>query len=655
MVEILKKRSKITTGFWADKLRLNAEVAIFHQWEMLEATRCIDNFRIAARLKEGFREGFFFADSDAYKWLDAASRILATTPSIKLLSLVDEFISILEKAQDEDGYLYTYNQIHFGKSRWQNLQIEHEFYCLGHLIEAGISHIQATGEDRLFIIAKKAADLLMEEFWDAAPIFTDGHEEIEIALLKLSRHTGTSRYRELAKRFLERRGRIHAYLAHFVIQTLRSAGRMNTATAMRKHYYKIHPPVNEFHLPAHNKHLIPRTMPLRFAAQALSGRYTQQHKPLKEQSEPVGHAVRFAYLNTAATMLARDENDQSDLNRLKDLWQHMITRRMSVSGGIGSLPLTEGFGRDYEMDPEVVYNETCAALGCMLWDHEMGLLTEDPKYDNLFEWQLYNAASVGIGVDGCSYFYNNPLTTRGKYKRETWYDIPCCPSNLSRVWASLADHVASARGNEIFLHHYLGCEVEFDAGQKITLSVESRFPGESRVSVRLEMEKPAQIKLNLRKPAWAERHQLLINGAPFEPGIISSDPQGGAACGLDFDASSWLQIDRTFSSDDEIELDFDMPVRILRQDKRITKCSGKVAVALGPLLYCLEGFQNPADFKHLVLVPGTLKMAKGEGLFKGLPVIEGTSTTGEKLNFTPYFLWGNRGDSAMTVLTNERV
>ena len=655
MTEILKKRSKITNGFWADKLRLNAEVAIFHQWEMLEATRCIDNFRIAAGMKEGFREGFFFADSDAYKWLDAASRILATTPSTRLRILVDEFISILEKAQEEDGYLYTYNQIHFGKSRWQNLQIEHEFYCLGHLIEAGISHIQATGEDRLFTIAKKAADLVVKEFWDSDPKFTDGHEEIEIALIKLSRRTRTSRYRELVKRFLDRRGRVHIYPAHFVMQMLRSADRMNTVAAMRKQYYKIHPQANKFHLPAHNKHLIPRMMPLRFAAQALSGKYTQQHKLLAEQVEPVGHAVRFAYLNTAAAMLARDENDQSDLIRLKNLWQHMVTKRMSVSGGIGSLPLTEGFGRDYEMDPEVVYNETCAALGCMLWNHEMTLLTDDPKYDDLFEWQLYNAASVGIGIDGCSYFYNNPLTTRGGYKREAWYDIPCCPSNLSRVWASLADYAVSARGDEIYLHHYLGCEVEFDAGQKIALHMESGFPGDGRVRVHLEMEKPAQIKLNLRKPAWAERYQLLINGAPFEPVIIPSDHQGSAACGLDFDTASWLRIDRTFSSDDEIGLDFDMPIRLLRQDERIVNCGGKVAVASGPLLYCLEGIQNPASFEQMILAPETLKMVGGEGLFKGLRVIEGTATTGKKLNFTPYFLWGNRGDTTLTVLINEQV
>ena len=354
-------------------------------------------------------------------------------------------------------------------------------------------------------------------------------------------------------------------------------------------------------------------------------------------------------------MLARDESEKSDLPRLRNLWQHMVTRRMSVSGGIGSLPLTEGFGRDYEMDPEAVYNETCAALGCMLWDHEMALLTGDPKYDDLFEWQLYNAASVGIGADGCSYFYNNPLTISGGYKREAWYDIPCCPSNLSRVWASLADHVISVRGDEIFIHQYLGCKVEFDTGQRISIDMESGFPGNGNVKLRIMMKKPEKMKLNFRKPAWADGYAMQINGVPISPDEIPCDPQGIAACGLDFDSSSWLGVERTFSDGDEITLVFSMPVRLLRQDKRIPKCGGKVAVARGPLLFCLEGIQNPPMTGELILTPGTLKMVNGEGLFEGLPIIEGIATSADILTFTPYFLWGNQGDTPMTVFTIEQV
>jgi len=210
----------ISDGFWADKQDLNAGEAIFYQWQQLEKTGCIDNFRIAAGLKEGFREGYFFADSDAYKWLDAASRILAVEPSPKLKKLVNDFIEILQSAQRPDGYLYTYNQIHFPGQRWVNLQIEHELYCLGHLIEAGISHFQATESDRLLAIARKSADLLVREFDKAAPDFTDGHEEIEIALIKLWRVTDNIEYLALAKALLERRGTIHLFPLKMITRAL---------------------------------------------------------------------------------------------------------------------------------------------------------------------------------------------------------------------------------------------------------------------------------------------------------------------------------------------------------------------------------------------------------------------------------------------------
>ncbi len=240
-------------------------------------------------------------------------------------------------------------------------------------LRLGFGTSEQHGEESLFTIARKAADLLVERFWDASPVSTDGHEEIEIALIHLSRQTGNSRYRELAKRFLQRRGRISTYWLQFIWQALWSAGRMNTVKTLRKKYYQIHPEASSFHLPAHNKHLVPWSTPLRFAASALSGKYTQQHLPVDKQEEPVGHAVRFTYLNTAAAMLALDERDDAALPRLASIWEHMVNRRMFVTGGIGSLPLIEGFGRDFELNPELAYNETCAALGCMLWNQEMAI------------------------------------------------------------------------------------------------------------------------------------------------------------------------------------------------------------------------------------------------------------------------------------------
>jgi len=646
---------KITNGFWLDKLRLNAETAIFHQWDMLESTRCIDNFRITAGLKEGFREGFFFADSDAYKWLDAASRILKNWNTPKLRSLVEGFIAILEKAQADDGYLYTYNQVHFGNARWQCLQIEHEFYCLGHLIEAGISHKIATGEDRLLNIAKKAAELLVEKFIDAPPKFTDGHEEIEIALIKLSRLTGASRYRELAKRLLDRRGRIAAYPLHFLWQSLWSAGRMSTVSSLRKNYYKLHNQTSHFKLPAHNKHRIPGNMVLRFAESALSGKYAQQHRPIKQQMEPVGHAVRFTYLQTAAAMLARDEGEVQDLPRMDKLWRHMVERRMSVSGGIGSLPLTEGFGRDFELDPEIVYNETCAALGCMLWDHEMALLTGDPQYDDLFEWQLNNAASVGIGMDGCSYFYNNPLTTKGGYRREAWYDIPCCPSNLSRVWASLGENAVSVDENEIRIHQFFGGEFIVPIGEGITIQMETSLPWDGSVKISISTRKPERFVLNLRKPAWAGGYQILINGKELQPNRGLASKTGSTASGLDFSTSAWLGIDRIFTTGDCIETRFELPIKLLFQDARIAKCGGMTAISRGPVLYCLESINNPIDLNQATLLPGTLKLKECDERSGETPIILGKTIRGENLTFTPYYQWGNRGETAMTVFIRCQV
>ncbi len=651
----MANNARITNGFWAEKLRLNAEVAIFHQWEMLESTHCIDNFRIAAGLKEGFREGFFFADSDAYKWLDAASRILAVAPDPKLEKIVAEFISILEKAQAEDGYLYTYNQIHFGNSRWQNLQIEHEFYCLGHLIEAGISHKQATGQERLFAIAQKAAGLLVERFWDAPPKYTDGHEEIEIALIKLSRFTGISRYRELAKRFLGRRGRIPNYPARFLWDALMSMGKANTVTALRRQYFTTHPTAVVFHLPAHNRHNIPRNMPLRFAAQVLSGKYTQQHKPVAQQGEPVGHAVRFAYLNTAAAMLARDEMDDSDLPRLVQLWQHMVNRRMSVSGGIGSLPLTEGFGRDYELDPELVYNETCAALACMLWNHEMALLTGAPEYDDLFEWQLYNAAAVGIGVDGCSFFYNNPLTSNRGFKREAWYDIPCCPSNLSRVWESLADQAVSSEGNTIFIHQFLGGEFELEVDRQIRLVMTTGLPAEGWVKAKLEMDAPQRMMISFRKPAWADSYSFTINGEPITPEHVISTDGGVSAVGLNFDASAWVYLERVFQPGDEIAFSLGMPVRLFQQDKRIAKCGGQVAVSRGPLLYCSEGIDNPEWETSRSINSSSLVVEENNCMFDGIPTILAHSPSGQPVRLIPYYQWGNRGETTMSVFLRNQL
>ncbi len=639
--------------FWRSRFELNAQTAIFHQWQQLEATGCIDNFRITAGIKEGFRVGFFFADSDAYKWLEAAALLLKKYPDPHLRNLVSDFISILAKAQDEDGYLYTYNQIHFPGSRWQNLQIEHEFYCLGHLIEAGIAHHVVTGQPELIGIVTRAADLLVTNFMEAPPLFTDGHEEIEIALIRLSRHTGNSIYRELARRLLERRGRIPRYWFHFLKQTLRTKARMENVRRMREIYTLDHPENKLEKLPPANRHRRHWSIPLRFAASALSGRYTQQHAPIRAQQEAVGHSVRFAYLNTAAAMLARDDHDLQMRDHLVRLWQQMVSRRMYVTGGIGSLPLMEGFGKDYELDPQIAYAETCAALGSIFWSREMGALTSDPRFEDLVEWQLYNAASVGVGLDGRSYFYNNPLTCRGDLKRAPWYSVPCCPSNLSRTWASLTDYALTVDGGRVYVNQYIPGTYTIE--DRINLVMDSALPWKGDVSLRFSVEKDKPLELLFRVPAWAGGYRVELNGVPLpleDPGIHHTELD--SAVGLHFELARYLHLSRELRCDDHFVIHFTTPLTLRRQDQRIPGCGGMVALTRGPVVYCLESVDNPGGIFDLVVDANSLESSYHPDLLGGCVVVTGSTINGQVFKFIPYMLWGNRGSSQMTVFFRDR-
>ncbi|HXG23027.1 MAG TPA: beta-L-arabinofuranosidase domain-containing protein, partial [Chthonomonadales bacterium] len=305
MLELTARRVVINDPFWSPRLSVNAQKAIFHQWKQLEATRCIDNFRLAAGDKDGFREGFFFADSDAYKWLDAASRIYALHADPELASLMDSFIALLRRAQAPDGYLFTYNQIHFPGQRWVNLQIEHELYCHGHLIEAGVSHYEATGRRDLLEPCIKAADLIVRDFLDASPDKTCGHEEIEIALIRLYRVTGKAEYLELARQFLERRGRVPLFPLHLLREFRHYNRRKARVEEQRRAYLSAHPEHASFRLPGGNYANKPRFSRARWYLNALSGRYFQQHAPVRRQTAPAGHSVRFGYLETALAMLLR--------------------------------------------------------------------------------------------------------------------------------------------------------------------------------------------------------------------------------------------------------------------------------------------------------------------------------------------------------------
>ncbi len=644
--------------FWAPRQHMNAEKALTHQWEQLERSGCIDNFRLAAGEMEGLRQGWFFADSDAYKWLDAACRVYATRPSSSLQARIDTFIDLIGRAQTSDGYLYTYNQIHFPGQRWLNLQIEHELYCHGHLIEAAASHYAATGQRKLLTIAEKAADLLVDRFLNAGPEDTPGHEEIELALIRLYRVAGKGAYLDLAEQLLERRGRAKPF-ARLIWQQNRSVGQRSREVQRQRAAHSVqHPEYTPPALPGGNRSRKPRGMRARFFLSTLTGKYFQQHRPVQSQTVPVGHAVRFSYLQTAVAMLCREKGDRKLLPALEAAWDRMVRRRMYVTGGIGSLPEIEGFGRDYELDPYFAYAETCAALGCIFWNWEMFLITRDARYVDLFEWQLYNAASVGLGVDGTSYLYNNPLATQGGIMRRPWFQVPCCPSNLSRTWASLGQYVFSHQEAGLWIHQYVGCRTKVDLGQPVELEMESGLPWNGHITLRLQPARPAEFTIHLRLPEWSDRVGVAVNGPPPEPAQAGSpnldreaEPRIESASGLCPDRARYLPITRTWSPGDRLELKLSMPIVARYPHRRVRSLRGRVALTRGPLVYCLESVDNPGlDLFNSVVDLATLESLPGHLLGQEMVLLQGRTTEDQPFVAIPYFSWANRGESQMAVM-----
>jgi uncharacterized protein len=651
----------IQDEFWSPRRETNARRAIFHQWEQLKASSCIENFFIAAGESGAFREGWFFADSDAYKWLEAAARILGDAPDPQLAKLVDDFIALLGRAQAPDGYLFTYNQIHFPGQRWMVLQIEHELYCHGHLIEAGISHFEATGRTELLEIAKKAADLIVKRFREAGAEATPGHQEIEIALLRLHQAVGNPGYLEMARLFLDRRGRVHFFPLHLVGQFNEHNRRSAAVARLREEYMSHHPGYSQSLLPPGNPSKKPPFITQRWYLNALRGFYAQQHAPIRKQTIPVGHSVRYGYLQTAAAMFHSLCPDEEMLATLEKSWDRMVARRMYITGGIGSLPGLEGFGRDFELDPEYAYAETCAALACLYWNWEMANITGQAHYSELFEWQLYNAAAPGMGATGERYLYNNPLASQGGVTRRPWYAVPCCPSNLSRTWAGLGRYIFSSKANSLYIHQYIGCQAEVEiSGKPVRVEVESGLPWQGRVLIHIDPPEPADFSLCLRLPGWTthapgdpsgDRVMLNRQAVNFERSLsFRGEPAAG---GYDPRLARSLSLSRRWNPGDVVELDLPMPIRLRRAHPRVKGHTGKAALTRGPLVYCLESIDNPGlDIFSARLDPASLRTGFDSDLLGGSGMITGLIETGQPVKAIPYLLWANRGESQMTVWVN---
>lgn len=638
------KPDRLEGDFFAHLQNLNATQVILSQWTQLEKTGCINNFRIIADKNDNFfREGYYFADSDAYKWLDAACRIQKSNISAELLDKINYLIDLIIKTQDDDdGYIYTYNQIHFPGDRWKNMLREHELYCMGHLIEAGISHYKMSNDKSLLNSCEKVADLLVRTFLHNRQSTIPGHEEIELALLKLYKIVPKEEYVELARQFIERRGRLHFFWFRFIINNSSTKRRIRKIQRNRTIFYEKNN-IPKAILPESVEFINPKSIERKFFLNFASGKYIQSHKPIRNQDKPEGHAVRFTYLMAATAMYSNMRRENELVKTLEDLWKHMITKKMFVTGGIGQLPYTEGFDADYQLDPKYAYCESCAGIGSLLWNWQMTELTYEACYADLFEWQFYNAVLVGLGQDGQSYFYRNPLEVKADYGRKEWYSCPCCPPNISRTIASIEGQIVTFSNDELWLHQYITSTNDLRIADDVLCTIKSSFPFDGTVDINLKTKKSNKIVLNFRIPSWCDNFKILCNEEEIKHEEVKRQYLEDTACGYNPFLAYYYKITLNIEDTNLIRLIFQMPIKILIPDKRVKSILGKATVTRGPLVYCLEQSFNSFDIFTSIITKNSLKYDISTHNIIGL------TSDDESVCFTPYITWATDKPTPMTV------
>lgn len=451
---------KITDNFWQPRLLTHANVTLQAGLNQCEnETQRIRNFAIAAGLIKGVFKGFVYDDSDLYKMLEGASYSLMNNPNPKLESKLDSIISLISAAQMPDGYLMTYFELGDINKRWTDMNM-HEMYCCGHLIEAGIAFYNATGKRSLLDVAIKYANHIDNTFGEGKRVWVPGHEEIELALVKLYRVTKDQRYLKLAKWLLEQRGHNNA-----------------TWDPADKDYY-------------------------------------QDLVPVKDLKKISGHAVRSMYMFTGMADVSSATNDTTYLPALDRLWNDVVNTKMYITGGIGSSKANEGFSEDYDLPNEDAYCETCASVGMVLWNQRMNMLKGDGKYVDILERSMYNGALAGISLSGDRFFYVNPLASSGNHHRKAWYGTACCPSQISRFLPSIGNYIyATSPDNSIWVNLYIGSETTVKtAGNSINLKQETKYPWFGKVNLFVDPKKSETFKVKLRLPGWCKKYDISVNG-----------------------------------------------------------------------------------------------------------------------------------------------
>jgi hypothetical protein len=583
---------KVEDSFWAPRIRLNREKVLPHNIEFCYSTGRIANFDKAAGVDPGAFKGIFYDDSDVYKVLEGAAASLAHGRDETLEKTIDTIIGKIAAAQRPDGYLYTFYTVSKQlDQRYSDMPKMHELYCAGHLIEAAIAYHQSTGKRKLLDVAIKLADHIDSVFGPGKRRDIDGHQEIELALIKLSRHTGDQKYFKLAEFFINERG--------------------NNADNHRKP----------------------------------QGDYAQDHKPLRQQEEIAGHAVRAMYFYSAATDLAAVSPDKELIGALDKLWRDVVERKMYVTGGIGPSAHNEGFTVPYDLPNDSAYAETCAAVGMVLWNHRLNLLHADARYADVMERSMYNGLISGVALSGQRFFYVNPLASRGRHHRREWFSTSCCPTNVVRFLPTVGGYAYATNGDRLFVNLFINGAASAEVkGTKVELKQETQYPWEGLVKLSVSPKQPVEFSLNVRIPGWCRNATLKLNGEAHE----MKKEKGYAV------------IARTWKSGDVIELNMLMPVERVKSHPNVKANVGRTALQRGPLIYCLEAADNGGgNVRSLALAADSTFETEHRGdLLGGVTLIKGKARrrTGqgnesEAVSFTavPYYSWDNRSAGQMVV------
>ncbi len=603
---------RIKDNFWLPIITRVQEKTIDFALHKCQEEGRFDNFLVAGGELDGAVQGAMpFDDTDVYKTIEGISNSLISSPNEQLEVLLDSLIAIIAKGQEGDGYLTTWRTIDPAKppatwvkvlegKRWESLEASHELYNAGHLYEAAAVHHLATGKTNFLDIATKNADLMVQTFGEGKIETVPGHQVIETGLIKLYRITGKTEYLELARYFLDGRGR-----------------RVNN--------------------------------------RELFGPYSQDHLPVTEQDEVVGHAVRAVYMYAGMTDIAAIYEDSSYRSAIHRLWDNMVTQKLYLTGGIGARHQGESFGDNYELPNLTAYSETCTAIGSVYWSHRLFQLEGDVRYIDVIERTLYNGLIAGLSLDGRQFFYPNALESDGKYEfnrgectRQSWFDCSCCPTNMIRFIPSIPGLIYAYDDDNLYVNLYISNEAEVEMkGSTVQLSMTTEYPWEGRVRLTVTPS-ASEFVLKMRIPGWA-RNQVLpgdlyayIDEAQGVPGL-NGQP-------LDIELTDgYVSIDKIWEGEQTITLEFPMEVREVKPHDVVEEDRGKIALEYGPLVYALEEVDNPDIFDDIALSSNTAYTVESQpDVLAGVTVVTATDE-GRVFTAIPYYAWSNRGVGKMKV------